>query len=147
MWKRVIAGLSGAVALSILHEYVKKNFVEVPEFNEVGEEVIDKSLSKINLKIKDHDKLYNATVAGDILTNAVYYAFTPFKLNSVIGALGGLGAIALPKKLGLDNTPIAGTDKKKMITVGYYIFGAMVASGMYKLLTINRRRRGDKAFE
>ncbi len=143
MWKRVIAGVGGAVALNMLHSFVKKNFDNVPDFGEMGEEAIDKSLGIMNLKVKDHDKLYNATLTGDILTNAVYYAFTPFKMSSVIGALGGLSAIVLPKKLGLDNTPIAGTDKKKMITVGYYVFGAMVASGIYKLLTLNK----DKYYE
>lgn len=140
MWKRVIAGIGGAVALNMLHGVVKRNFDDVPDFNEVEEEAIDKSLGKMNLQVRDHDRLYNATTTGDILTNAAYYAFTPFKMSSVIGALGGLGAIVLPKKLGLDNTPIAGTDKKKMITVGYYVFGALVASGIYKLLTINKNK-------
>ncbi|MDD3789624.1 MAG: hypothetical protein PHO94_13155 [Petrimonas sp.] len=141
MWKRIIAGFGGAIALSVLHEILKKNMDELPDFEEVGEEAIDKSLEKVNLKVLDTSKLYNATVAGDVITNGIYYAFTPFKMNTVIGALGGLGAMALPKKLGLDNTPIAGTDKKKMMTIGYYIFGALVAGGIYKLLTINERRK------
>lgn len=95
----------------------------------------------MNLQVKDHDKLYNATVAGDILTNGIYYTLTPFKMSTLVGALGGLGAIALPRQLGLDNEPIAGSDKKKMITVGYYVFGAMVAAGIYKILTLNERKR------
>ncbi len=138
MWKKLIAGFGGAIALSILHRIVKDNFNDAPDFHEVEEEAIDKSLGKMNLQVKDHDRLYNATVAGDILTNALYYAFTPFKLNSVIGALGGAGAMVLPKKLGLDNTPIAGTDRKKLMTVGYYVVGALVAGGIYKML--NRRK-------
>lgn len=145
MWKRLIAGFAGAIALNMLHEFMKKNFDEAPEFNEIGEEAIDKSLGKINLKVKDHDKLDNATTAGDILTNGLYFAFTPFKMNSVIGALGGLGAIVLPKKLGLDNTPIAGTDRKRMMTVGYYVAGALVAGSVYKLLNCGKkRRRGEQ---
>lgn len=140
MWKRLIAGFAGAITLNLLHEFMKNNFEEAPEFNEIGEEAIDKSLDKINLKVKDHDKLYNATVAGDILTNGLYFAFTPFKMNSIIGALGGLGAIVLPKKLGLDNTPIAGTDKKRMMTVGYYIAGALVAGSVYNLLNCKKKR-------
>ena len=141
MWKRLIAGFGGAIALSMLHEYVKKNMNEVPEFDEVGEEAIDKSLEKVNLQVKDPDKLYNTTVVGDVLTNGLYYAFTPFKFNTMIGALGGLGAIVIPKKLGLDNTPVAGTDKKKMMTIGYYIFGAMVAGTIYKTLTWKRKAK------
>lgn len=140
MWKRIVAGLGGAIALNVLHQFVKNNYQNVPDFNEVEEEAIDKSLEKINLQVKDHNKLYNATVAGDIVTNALYYTFTPFKMNSIIGALGGLGAMVLPKKLGLDNTPIAGTDKKKMITMGYYIFGALVAGGIYRALTSRERK-------
>ena len=145
MWKRAVAGLGGAIALNILHKIVKDNFRDVPNFDQVEEQAIDKSLGKVNLQVKDHDKLYNATVAGDIVTNALYYTFTPFKMNSVIGALGGLGAMVLPKKLGLDNRPIAGTDRKKMITVGYYIFGALVAGGIYRALT--SRERKEKEWE
>ena len=141
MWKRVVAGFGGAIALSALHKYVKRHFDEVAEFSEIGEQVIDKSLDAVNLQVKDHDKLYNATVAGDILTNGIYYALTPFKMSTLVGALGGWGAMALPKQLGLDNQPIAGTDKKKMITVGYYVFGAVIAAGIYKVLTLNERKR------
>ena len=141
MWKRLIAGFGGAIALSALDNYVRKHFDEVPEFSEMGEQVIDKSLDVVNLQVKDHDKLYNATVAGDVITNGIYYSLTPFKMSTLVGALGGLGAIALPKQLGLDNEPIAGTDKKKMITVGYYVFGALVAAGIYKVLTLNDRKR------
>lgn len=140
MWKRIVAGIGGAVALNTLHKIVKNNFHGVPNFDELEGEAIDKSLGKMNLQLKDSDKLYNATVAGDIVTNAIYYTFTPFKMNTVIGALGGLGAMVIPKKLGLDNTPIAGTDKKKMITVGYYVFGALVAAGIYNLLTMNENK-------
>lgn len=136
-----MAGFGGAIALSVLDKYVRKNFDEVPEFNEMGEQVIDKSLEVVNLQVKDPDKLYNATVAGDVFTNGIYYALTPFKMSTLVGALGGLGAIVLPKKLGLDNEPIAGTDKKKMITVGYYVFGALVAAGIYKVLTLNEKER------
>lgn len=141
MWKRLVAGFGGAIALNALHQFVKKNYHGAPLFNEVEQEAVNKSLEKINLQIKDEDKFYNATMAGDVLSNGLFYTLTPFRMSTVFGALGGLGAIVLPKKLGLDNTPIAGTDKKKMITVGYYIFGAMVASGIYKTLTYNERKR------
>lgn len=141
MWKRLIAGLGGAVALTVLHEYVKQHMNEPPDFSEIGEQVIDKSLEVVNLQVKDPDKLYNATLAGDIITNGIYYALTPFKMNTLVGALGGLGAMLIPKQLGLDNDPVAGTDKKKIFTVGYYIFGALVSTGIYKLLTLNERKR------
>lgn len=144
MWKRLVAGFGGAIALNILHSIVKNNFNDTPDFKVVGEEAIDKSLEKANLRISDQEKLYNATVAGDIVGNTLYYTFTPFKLNTLVGALGGLGAMALPKQIGVDNKPIAGNDRKKMITMGYYVFGALVAGGIYNLLTKKKTAKDPK---
>ena len=138
MWKRLIAGFGGAIALSVVDKFMKKRVPGAPDFEEVGEEVVDKSLEKVNLGIKDFSKVSSIASASDIVKNGLYYSFTPFKMNSIVGALGGLGTMILPKKLGLDNTPIAGDDKKKMMTVGYYVIGALVAGGIYKLLTRNQ---------
>ena len=140
MWKRIVAGLGGAIAINMLHNFMKNKFDDVPKFKEVKHEAVDKSLEKINLQIKDEDRLQRATFAGDILSNAIYYSITPFKMTSLIGILGGFGAIVLPKKLGLDNRPIAGTDTKKIITVGYYLFGAFVANRIYKIISCKKKR-------
>ena len=131
MLKKMIAGLGGAVALNILHEIVRKTFKNVPEINELGEEELSKMTDGTLMEIKGPEQLYAATLAGDIISNSVYYATTATTHEFTSGILAGVGAIALPQKLGLDPDPVADTSQKKIMTVGYYLFGAIVTKLIY----------------
>jgi len=132
MYKKIIAGLGGAIALSLLHEAVRKNFDNVPEINKVGEEALNKALDRADMKITNHDQLYAATLAGDVIGNGMYYATTATSgFNIASGLAMGLGALALPEKIGLDEKPVAETTQKKVMTVAYYLFGAIVTKFIY----------------
>ncbi|WP_294228943.1 hypothetical protein [Chryseobacterium endophyticum] len=132
MYKKIIAGLGGALALSLLHETIRKNFDNVPEINKVGEEALNKALDKADMKITSHDQLYAATLAGDVIGNGMYYATTATSgFNIASGLAMGLGALALPGKVGLDENPVAETTQKKVMTVAYYLFGAIVTKFIY----------------
>lgn len=132
MYKKLLAGLGGAIALNLLHEIVRNNFDNVPEVNKVGEEALNKALETMDLKISDQDQLYIATLAGDVVSNGVYYAATSTSgFNLVSGVAAGLGAVVLPKNMGLDDSPVAETTQKKVMTVAYYLFGAVVTKLIY----------------
>lgn len=70
-------------------------------------------------------------MAGDIVSNAIYYGTTATNYNFTSGIAAGIGAIVLPQKMGLNDQPVAENNKKKLMTVGYYIFGAMVTKFIY----------------
>ena len=132
MYKKILAGLGCAIALNIVHEIIRKNFHNVPEVNKVGEEALNKALTTIDMKITDKDQLYGATLAGDVLSNGIYYAATATTgFDMVSGVAAGLGAVLLPKKMGLDDSPVAESNQKKIMTVGYYLFGAVVTKLIY----------------
>ncbi|KAA0126342.1 hypothetical protein FY557_18120 [Chryseobacterium sp. SN22] len=132
MYKKIIAGLGGAIALSLLHEAVRRNFDNVPEINKVGEEALNKALDKADMKITNQDQLYAATLAGDVIGNGMYYATTATSgFNIASGLAMGLGALALPEKMGLDEKPVAENTRKKVMTVAYYLFGAVVTKFIY----------------
>ncbi|WP_294210145.1 hypothetical protein [uncultured Chryseobacterium sp.] len=132
MYKKILAGLGGAIALNLLHETIRKNFNNVPEVNKVGEEALNKALDKADMKITNPDQLYAATLAGDVISNGIYYATTATSsFNIASGLLAGIGAVALPKKMGLDHDPVAETTEKKVMTVAYYLFGAVVTKLIY----------------
>ncbi|GEN74813.1 hypothetical protein [Chryseobacterium hagamense] len=132
MYKKIIAGLGGAIALSLLHEAVRRNFDNVPEINKVGEEALNKALDKADMKITNQDQLYAATLAGDVIGNGMYYATTATSgFNIASGLAMGLGALALPEKLGLDEKPVAENTRKKVMTVAYYLFGAVITKFIY----------------
>lgn len=132
MYKKIIAGLGGAIALNLLHETIRKNFDDVPQINKVGEEALNKALDKVEVKITDQDKLYAATLAGDVISNGIYYATTATTgFNIASGVAMGLGAVILPQKMGLDDAPVAETTQKKVMTVAYYLFGSIVTKFIY----------------
>ncbi|RZJ47463.1 MAG: hypothetical protein EOO44_22275 [Flavobacterium sp.] len=131
MYKKIIAGLGGAIALNILHEAIRKNFSNVPHINEVGEEALLKLTDNTSINITGENSLYAATLVGDVLSNGLYYATTATKHDLTSGLLAGVGAIALPKKMGLNDEPVAENTQKKLMTVGYYVFGALVTKFIY----------------
>lgn len=131
----MIAGFIGAIAMNALHEIFRKTDDEAPRINEVAEEALDKSLHALHIpEVKSEDNKYFAALTGDLLSNAMYYATTVTGTGTISGLIAGLAAIYLPSKFGLDDEPVAGTNKKKAMTIGYYLAGAVVTSVAYKLL-------------
>ena len=131
MIKKLIAGFGGAIALNILHELMRKSFLNVPHVNEVGQEALEKTLAKVDVRLEDDETAYLATLAGDIISNGLYYAFTATDQTLLSGSLAGTGAVYLPKHMGLNDAPVASTSQKKMLTVGYYLFGAIATRIIY----------------
>ena len=130
----LLAGLGGAIALNVIHEVVRKNFSNVPEVNEVGEEAVDKIAKKTDINL-DEKELYATTLAGDVISNALYYAGTATNnLSALSGVLAGVGAVELPKYLGLDDKPVKATPQKQILTVAFYTLGGLATSIIYNKL-------------
>jgi hypothetical protein len=130
----LVAGLAGAAALNILHESLK-NKRDTPRIDFLGEQALQKTVRYFGGTITDTDDLYKATLAGDLISNTIYYSWIASGKRSHIwpkaiamGLAAGIGAITLPKPMGLDPKPVAKTDEIKAMTVGYYLFGALVAA-------------------
>lgn len=139
--KNILAGLGGAVALNILHESLKRGGHDMPRIDLLGEEAMQKGLSELRTPIKDAHALYGATLGADLVSNALYYSaigMGPAKniwpKAIFLGASAGIGALTLPESLGLDDTPVTRTTKTKALTVGYYMFGALVTAGILEVI-------------
>jgi len=131
MFKKILAGIGGAIVLNIVHETIRKNFKNVPRINELGEEALLKLTSNTPINITGKDNLYAATLVGDIVSNGIYYATTATKNDLSSGLMAGISAIMLPKPLGLNEQPVAENMQKKAMTVGYYILGACATKFIY----------------
>ena len=131
MVKKIIAGFGGAIALNIVHELIRKSFTNVPHINEVGEEALLKVTENSDIQITDKNTLYAFTLAGDVVSNGLYYSATATNHDFYSGLAAGVGAVFLPKQLGLNYSPVAGTEQKKVMTVAYYLFGAVVTKLIY----------------
>lgn len=142
--KNLIAGLAGAVALNILHETLKKQDANMPRVDLLGENALQKTLGYFGTRIENKDNLYKATLAGDVVGNALYYSLIGSSNAKYIwpkvvfmGLSAGIGAITLPEPMGLDETPVAKNDQVKVLTVAYYLFGAIVTGTVLQLMKKN----------
>ena len=130
----LFAGLAGAVALNVLHNALK-NKPDTPRIDFLGEQALQKTVRCFGGNITDTDKLYEATLAGDIVSNTIYYSLIASAKPGYIwpkavtmGLIAGIAAVKLPEPLGLNPKPVAKTDQKKALTIGYYVFGALVTA-------------------
>jgi hypothetical protein len=143
----LLAGLAGAVALNIIHEVVRKFDKDAPQVQLIGEEGLSKSLKKMGITPPKGNKLYAATLASDLVSNALYFSKigTGNKKNLLFrglthGALAGFGALTLTKPLGLSDAPVTKTSKTKVLTVAWYTLGGIVTAMVLEKLR-NRDNR------
>lgn len=133
--KNLVAGFAGALALNVLHETYRRFDHDAPRADLVGEEALSKSLKYVGVQPPKGDNLYMATLAGDLISNTLYYSLigSGSKKNVMIrgGAYGlaaGLGAVMAPKPMGLKDAPVTKTDKTKALTVAWYLTGGLVTA-------------------
>lgn len=140
--KSLIAGFAGAAALNILHETMKKLDKEAPRLDLIGEQAVKKSAEALDIDPPTGNKLYGVAMAGDILTNATYFAAIGMggKKYMVLRAIGagisaGFTALKAPESLGLNEKHVSNSEKREFLTVSYYVFGALVTAGVLGFMT------------
>jgi len=138
--KNFLAGLGGAIVLNLLHESLKKKAFDTPRIDLVGEEALQKTLGFFGTKIENKDTLYKATLAGDLISNATYYSMIGNSTENIwgkaisLGLVAGIGAVVVPKEIGLDEKPVAKNNQVKALTVGYYLVGALATAAILTVL-------------
>lgn len=136
----IVSGLAGSLALTILHESLRKNVDLAPRMDLMGEEGMSKILSAAGVPVPEEPQLFNLTMGSDIVGNAGYYALVattpkhPIVAGTVLGLAAGVGALTLPDKLGLNKEHSNATPKTQMLTMAIYLFGGLVAGAMYNVL-------------
>lgn len=137
----LIGGLAGAVALNILNETVKRLVHDAPHIDLVGEQAVIKITRKAGMAPPAGESLFIAAIAGDLISNTIYYSLigrgngSNIMLKGLGYGLGaGLGALAATAPMGLDDVPITKTETTKILTVAWYVLGGVVAAATIKAL-------------
>lgn len=138
-------GITGAVALTLIHQTVKKLSPDAPRMDLLGMEAIAKSLKSVHADVPGKNKLFTITMAGDIFSNSLYYSLAgignerqAILRGALLGLAAGIGGVYLPKPLGLNEKPSNRTPQTKLMTVALYSIGGVVA-GMAGKLIENKR--------
>lgn len=139
--KALEGGLAGAVTLTLVHQAIKQISPDAPRMDLLGMNAISKLLHKTDTEEPPKDTLYGVTMAGDIISNTLYYSLTAMggKRKSLLkGALlglgAGLGAVLLPKPLGLNESYSNRTRQTQIMTVALYLIGGLVSAATYNVI-------------
>src|SRR5688572_27135467 len=143
--KSTLGGLAGACALTLLNESVKKLDKDAPRMDLLAMNAVARLMKGNNLLTQTAGKLFPIALAGDLVSNSLYYSMADSgdKKKTLIrgGLLGlgaGLGAVVLPRTLGLNDEATTRTLKTKVLTVTWYVIGGLVAAGAINLLEKNK---------
>ncbi len=136
----IIGGLAGACALTLINQVVSKVDKEAPRLDLLGMNAVAKFF-KGNSTPMAVQNLLPVSLAGDLMSNTLYYAMAGGDTNDktllkglALGLGAGIGAVALPKPMGLDETPTNLTRKTQAMTVAWYIIGGLVAAAVINTL-------------
>jgi hypothetical protein len=136
-----LGGLAGAAALTLLHETIKLKDPKAPRMDLLGMSALSKIIRSFGKNPPPADKLYLYTLAGDLLSNALYYSLAGLgkrkgvlARGTALGIAAGLGALLLPKPLHLNEDYSNRTPRTQAMTMGYYLIGSLVAAALIKRL-------------
>lgn len=138
-------GIAVALALTLLHETVRRINTDAPRMDLLGTQAVAKSLETVDTPVPDKDKLFKITMAGDVISNSLYYSIAgiggengAILRGTLLGLAAGVGAVYLPKPLGLNPAPASRDLQTKFMTVALYLAGGLVAGATGKLIENKR---------
>jgi len=149
----IAGGLAGACALTALHQIVKEKNADAPRMDLLGMESLTKMLQKFDADIPNNKKLYYATMAGDVISNALFYSLAGvgkkkvMQKGAALGLAAGVGAVFLPKPLGLNQQHSNRTPQTQAMAIGYYLGGGLVSSAVMLLLNRVTKSKTEKISE
>lgn len=130
-------GIAGAIVLTAIHETVRRSNSNAPRMDLLGMEAIAKTLDSVGAKIPREDTLFKLTMAGDLVSNSLYYSVAGFGneryallRGAILGLAAGIGAVYLPKPLGLNEAPSNRSYQTQLMTVALYSIGGLAAGAI-----------------
>ena len=128
------SGVAGAMALTAVHETARKTLEDAPRMDVLASRAIAGSLEALGQQPPSDERLYEAAMVGDIVSNSLYYSLVgrgnvegaPAR-GALLGLLAGIGAVTLPGPMGLGRAPSARSGSTAAMTVGLYLAGGLAA--------------------
>lgn len=131
------SGLVGAVALTAAHEALRTNAPRAlrPGMDVLGMRALKKLGRGVGLDPGHGRTLRRRALVGDLIANTAFFALvargrSPMTRGVTLGLLAGLGALGLPRFLGLGKAPRSQRRSVKLETVGIYVIGGVAAAGV-----------------
>ena len=141
----LLSGAAGAVALTAVHQVARLVTDSAPRMDVVGMRALSRGADAADANVPRDNRLYNMTLAGDLIFNSAYYALaTTWVRGAALGLAAGIGALVLPQKMGLGNPPKSELLSNQIMTVSWYLLGGLTAACTAQYLS---RKREDTVRE
>ncbi len=142
----LLSGLAGAIVLTFIHETARRTVDEAPRMDTLGRRSLARGLEAVGIEPPPHDELQALALAGDIVSNTIYYALvgvgSPERAllrGAVLGGAAGIGAVVLPPLLGLGHRPRGVMPRTKAMTFAWYLAGGLAAGAAFRGLAEMQR--------
>jgi hypothetical protein len=133
----LISGAAGAVSLNVIHETARHTIPHAPQIQAIGMRALAKTFRAADESPPPRDQLYWMTLAGDLVSNELYYSFVGtdeprriWRRGILLGAAAGIGAVVLPEPMGLGRQPGTRTPYTQIMTFLWYFIGGLVAAAV-----------------
>lgn len=141
-----MAGMVGAVALTAVHQFAQRMTADAPRMDVLGERAIAKAVLARGGTLPLQPTLHRWALAGDLAANSAYYSLVACGRESgswaravALGLAAGAGALVMPKRLGLGEPPRSERIANQVMTVAWYLVGAIAAAGAGRVIAASRR--------
>ena len=145
------SGFIGACALNLLHETARQFIPDAPRVDLLGKRAIAKASRAVDQEPPSDNELYALALAGDIVSNSLYYSLiglgdgkSVLLRGALLGLGAGVGAVALPGPIGLGGDASARTPATQAMTIAWYTFGGLVTAAAYQMFADERDRQNEQ---
>ena len=139
--RSLASGAVGALAVTALNEGARRRVPHAPRMDVIGMRALSAMVRAVGRRPPNGRALFRSTLAGDLISNSIYYALvgagsrqTRLSRGILLGAAAGLGAALLPPVLGLGYQPGERRPETSLMTVAWYTAGGIAAALAARLL-------------
>ena len=141
-WGRALAaGTVGAAALTSIHQLARALSDDAPRMDVVGSRAIVRGIEAAGGTVPSIETVDRMALAGDLLCNSAYYSLIACGRRAhvwpravALGLAAGIGGILLPRRLGLGDPPHSHRRSTQVMTVAWYLLGALATAAAAKPL-------------
>ena len=133
----LLSGAISAASLNVIQETLIKTMAHPPRVDIVGMRGVAKLARAAGTQPPQH--LRSTALAGDIVSNALYYSLAGVfgRQNAIltgacIGIAAGVGLLVLSPALGVGNAEVNRTTETQIAGAGMYIAAGIMAGALYQ---------------